>query len=156
MKLQGSKHLTREKVEHHLTNLETIFDETASVSRTRFFFSSDITKVARPIAIHGSRKLIQEGYYREAVFWIAATFARCHTILAADDSRVLRESLAPAFSHLLSDLGIVNFKQSTGSHCVPPVCMGHRRSHHVSEPWHNRCRTKMKHAGKIAGGRNHS
>lgn len=43
MKLQGSEHLTREKVEHHLTNLETIFDETASVSRTPFFFSSDIT-----------------------------------------------------------------------------------------------------------------
>ena len=35
-----------------------------------------ITPAARPIAIDGSRELIEAGAHREAVFWIVATFAR--------------------------------------------------------------------------------
>ncbi|MCK6258616.1 hypothetical protein LCY76_18750 [Fictibacillus sp. KIGAM418] len=106
LRLLGCEHFTSEKVEHHLANLEETFDGAAAVSRTPFFFSTDITKIARPIAIDGSRKLIQDGFHREAVFWIAATFARCRTILTADAPPDLQESLAPAFTELLADLGI--------------------------------------------------
>ncbi|GAA2332692.1 hypothetical protein OKJ48_36720 [Streptomyces kunmingensis] len=103
--LLGCSHLSAQRVRHHLRELATTFDATIPVAKTPFFFSSDITPAARPIAIDGSQKLIDSGDHHEAVFWIIATYARCHTILAADAPE-LHEALAPAFREAVSDLGI--------------------------------------------------
>jgi hypothetical protein len=105
LRLLGCSHLSPHHVQHHLRELATTFDATAQVAETPFFFSSDITPTARPIAIDGSQTLIDAGDHREAVFWIIATFARCHTILAADAPQ-LHEALAPAFQAAVADLGI--------------------------------------------------
>jgi hypothetical protein len=103
--LLGCSHLPTQRVQHHLRELAATFDATAQVAKTPFFFSSDITPTARPIAIDGSQRLIDAGDHREAVFWIIATFARCHTILAADAPQ-LYEALVPAFQAAVTDLGI--------------------------------------------------
>lgn len=65
LRLLGCAQLTRQRVQQHLRELTRTFDAAAAVAKTPFFFSSDITALARPIAID-------------------ATFARCHKILAAD------------------------------------------------------------------------
>ncbi|MCJ8014257.1 hypothetical protein MUG84_21320 [Paenibacillus sp. KQZ6P-2] len=104
--LLGCGDWTADQVEHHLEGLERTFDAAASAARTPFFFSSDITPEARSIAIDGSRELIHAGNHREAVFWIVATYARCHQILAVDASTEMQHSLEPAFHALLADLGI--------------------------------------------------
>lgn len=103
--LLGCRHLSARHIQHHLRELTRTFDATAEVAKTPFFFSSDITPAARPIAINGSQDLIDRGDHHEAVFWIIATFARCHTILAAD-SPELHHALAPAFQAAVADLGI--------------------------------------------------
>ncbi len=108
LKLLGCEHLTPQRVEHHLTELARTFDAAAAVAKTPFFFSTDITAAARPIAIDGSRELIRSGCHREAVFWIVATFARCHKILAADAPPDLQRALAPAFEAIIADLGITS------------------------------------------------
>lgn len=59
------------------------------------------------MAIDGSRYLIERGDHREAVFWIVATFARCHTVLAADASE-LHHARLPAFRAAVADLGITS------------------------------------------------
>ncbi|MFF1834878.1 hypothetical protein ACFVXE_11825 [Streptomyces sp. NPDC058231] len=105
LRLLGCSHLTAQRVQHHLRELAATFDATTQVAKTPFFFSSDITPTARPIAIDGSQTLIDAGDYREAVFWIIATFARCHTILATDAPQ-LHNSHAPAFQAAVADLGI--------------------------------------------------
>jgi hypothetical protein len=105
LNLLGCSHLPAQRVQHHLRELAATFDATVQVAKTPFFFSSDITPTARPIAIDGSQRLIDSGDHREAVFWIIATFARCHTILAADAPQ-LHEDLAPAFQAAVTDLGI--------------------------------------------------
>ncbi|MFH8612930.1 hypothetical protein ACH4D5_36210 [Streptomyces sp. NPDC018029] len=105
LNLLGCSHLSPHRVQHHLHELAATFDATARVAKTPFFFSSDITPAARPIAIDGSQALIDAGDHREAVFWIIATFARCHTVLAADAPR-LHASLAPPFQAAVADLGI--------------------------------------------------
>ena len=66
---------------------------------------SDISAAARPISIDGSREPIRAGNHREAVFWIVATFARCHTILAVDAPQ-LQRAHAAAFDAVVADLGI--------------------------------------------------
>ncbi|UVI33154.1 hypothetical protein [Paenibacillus spongiae] len=106
--LLGCTHLTSERIEHHLDELTSTFDAAAAVAQTPFFFSTDITASARPIAIDGSRELIRSGLHHEAVFWIVATFARCHKILAADASTQLQLAHRPAFEAIISDLGFTS------------------------------------------------
>jgi hypothetical protein len=106
--LLGCVHLSRARVQHHLRGLAQTFDAAVAVARSPFFFSSDITPVARPIAIDGSQELIDSNLHREAMFWIIATYARCHTILAADAPRAARHEFLPAFEAALGDLGITS------------------------------------------------
>jgi hypothetical protein len=107
LELLGCTHLSPERVEHHLAELARTFDVAAAAAKTPFLFSTDITATARPIAIDGSRELIRAGYHREAIFWIVATFARCHKILATD-APDLQYALIPAFEAIMADLGITS------------------------------------------------
>ncbi len=91
-------------VARHLDRLAEVFDEAAAVGRTPFFFSSDISAEARPIAIDGSRALVASGDHREAVFWIIATFARCQQILDADASPERSRAGERAFRSALAEL----------------------------------------------------
>ena len=104
--LLGCRDLASQRIEKHLDRLEQTFDAAAALAKTPFPFSSDISEQARPIAIEGSRELIHGGYHREAVFWIIATFARCHKILAADAPENLKNRLLPDFQDAVADLGL--------------------------------------------------
>ena len=105
--LLGCAELPRERVERHLTAMTAAFDTAAAVAATPFPFSSDITPAARPVAVDGSRDLIDRVHHREAVFWIAATYARCLAILASD-APAAAPGHTPGFSELLGDLGIAS------------------------------------------------
>jgi len=106
LQLIGCQHMTAHNIENYLNELTKIFDVASAIAKTPFFFSSDITRISRPIAIDGSRELIRSGYHHEAVFWIVATFARCHMILEADAPQDLQDKYLPAFEALIRDLGI--------------------------------------------------
>ncbi|MDH6671189.1 hypothetical protein M2277_001839 [Paenibacillus sp. LBL] len=108
LRLLGCKDMTAEQAMNHLNGLSRTFDAAAAIAKTTFFFSSDITVDARPIAIEGSRELILNGSHREAVFWMVATFARCHNILEADGPPEFQREYAPAFDAILADLGITS------------------------------------------------
>ncbi|OZB91665.1 hypothetical protein [Paenibacillus sp. XY044] len=101
----GCADLEPERAMQHVRALERTFDKAAAVAKTPFFFSSDISPVSRPIAIDGSITLIEKGLHREAVFWMGATFARCHKILAADSDLQVQKEHAPGLEAFLADLG---------------------------------------------------
>ncbi|MFC4810177.1 hypothetical protein [Paenibacillus sp. GCM10023250] len=103
----GGEALTAARSERHLAALARTFDAAAKAGRTPFFFSSDITPAARPIAIEGSRAMIRAGDQREAMFWIVATFARCLKILGADAPGLLPVHV-PALEEAAADLGIAS------------------------------------------------
>jgi hypothetical protein len=105
----GCATLNRARVEQHVDALAEVFDVAKEVITTPVFFASDLTEAARPIAIDGSRDLIARGLHREAVFWIVATFARCHKVLAVDAAPEVQTRFAPAFRSLMADLGIRSF-----------------------------------------------
>ncbi|OPA75175.1 hypothetical protein BVG16_21460 [Paenibacillus selenitireducens] len=108
LKLLGCAHLTPQQVEHHVAELACTFDAAAAVAKTPFFFRTDITSAARPIAIDGSLQLIRTGYHREAMFWIVTTFARCHQILEVDASLQTQRERSHAFEAVIADLGITS------------------------------------------------
>ncbi|MFG3418055.1 hypothetical protein [Micromonospora sp. NPDC048063] len=93
------------RVAGHLAGLARTFDVAAQVARTRFFFSADITPAGRVVAVDGSAALVAAGCHREAMFWIVATYARCHAVLAVDAPERGVE-LAPAFEAAVADLGV--------------------------------------------------
>jgi hypothetical protein len=106
--LLGCEGLSQQCAMQHLGELARTFDTTAAIAKTPFFFSSDISAAARPIAIDGSRELVLAGNQREAYFWMAATFARCHKILAADAPNELKRELEPSFRAAIAELVIAS------------------------------------------------
>lgn len=107
LELLGCARMSREQTERHLAALAEAFDATKKVVRTPFFFAADISDVGRPVAIDGSRELIERGLHREAVFWIVATYSRCQKVLH-HDAPELKDRFDPGFRRLLADLGITS------------------------------------------------
>lgn len=101
----GCAAMSRRRVERHLAALAVAFDAASAARRSPFPFGTDISALARPAAIDGSRALIEQGQHREAVFWIGVTWSRCLAVLAAD-APAEQERFAPAYADLLADLGI--------------------------------------------------
>jgi len=107
--LLGCARMSRERVEEHLAALSAVFDATKAVIKTPFFFASDLSDIARPIAIDGSRALIERGYHREAIFWLVATYSRCQKVLYHDGPVEMQARFNPGYRQLLADLGITAF-----------------------------------------------
>lgn len=104
--LLGCAHMQRKQVEQHLTRLAVVFDEAQSVIRSPFSFAADISPLARPVAIDGSRELIEGGNHREAVFWIAVTYSRCMQVFASDGTPQKLTQHDPGYRALLAELNI--------------------------------------------------
>jgi hypothetical protein len=66
LELLGAVQLSRARVAQHLAPLTDIFDAAAKAIQTPFAFVSDLSNIARPMAIDGSQELIERGYHREA------------------------------------------------------------------------------------------
>jgi hypothetical protein len=101
--------MSRARVEHHLAALAEVFDAAGAAVTTPFSFASDISDIARPVAIDGSRELIEGGNHREAVFWMVATYSRCQKVLYHDAPVGIQERFSPGYRQLLADLGISSF-----------------------------------------------
>ena len=104
--LQGCTQMRRQGVEYHLDAVADAFDMAKTVVKTPYRFATDISDIARPISIGGSRELIERGFHREAVYWIVATYSRCQAILYNDASLETQEKFSHGYRELLGDLGI--------------------------------------------------
>ncbi|MBA3451013.1 MAG: hypothetical protein H0T18_07370 [Chloroflexia bacterium] len=106
--LLGCAGMSQARAAHHLAALTEAFDAAKSVVKTPFLFVSDISDTARPIAIDGSRELIDRGDHREAIFWMVATWTRCQMVFA-HDAPAMAERYDRGYRELLGDLGIASF-----------------------------------------------
>jgi hypothetical protein len=106
--LLGCAQISRTRVVHHLSALTKVFDTAKTVIKTPFSFASDISDLARPIAIDGSRELIERGLHREAAFWIVVTYSRCRKVLFTDGSAVQQHRFDTPYWDLLGELDIAS------------------------------------------------
>jgi hypothetical protein len=109
LELIGCARISRAQAEHHLAALADAFDAAVSAIRSDLPFASEISAAARPLAIDGSRDLIESGHHREAIFWIAVTYSRVQTVLRQDATAETRDRFDPGYRNLLADLGIRSF-----------------------------------------------
>lgn len=91
-------------VQHHLEALAVTFDTAAALARTRFEYSADIAPPARAAAIDGSRRLVDDGNHREAVFWVIATASRCQSVVDVDAPAPLARLASDRFTAATGDL----------------------------------------------------
>lgn len=103
--LLGCAHLGAERVARHLETMTKAFDAASASPATPYPFASDVTEAARPVAVGGGHDLLARGHHREAVFWIAATYARCLKILAHTGREA---AFTPGFLDLAGDLGVAS------------------------------------------------
>ena len=108
LELLGCARISRGRVAQHLTVLTEAFDAAQATIKTPLPFASDVSDAARPIAIDGSRELIDRGFHREAVFWMAVTYSRCQKVLAADAPVARRGRFDTGYGELVGDLGIAS------------------------------------------------
>jgi len=99
--------LTQQQVSGFIDLLENAFDKAITLAKSEFFFSTDISEIARPIAIDASRELVNGGNHREAMFWILATYARCLKIFEVDAPSEL-ESHETSLLTILESMGIAS------------------------------------------------
>ncbi len=109
LEMLGCAQMSRAQAERHLERLAAAFDAAQVVIRSPFPFAADIADLARPVAVGGSRELIERGDYREAVFWMAVTYSRCQKVLAQDGAVGMLERCDPGYRALLADLGIRSY-----------------------------------------------
>jgi hypothetical protein len=107
--LLGCADMSRSQVEHHFAAMTEAFDAARGVIKSPFFFAADISDVARPIAIDGTWEMIERGFHREAMFWIAATYSRCQKVLQTDAPPDLRDQFTPGYLATLTEMGISSF-----------------------------------------------
>ena len=108
LEMLGCARVRRTDVAHHLSALTDAFDVAKEMIKTPYRFAADISDIARPIAIDGSRELIARGDHREAIFWIVATYSRCQHVFYHDAPAEIQDRFSRGYRHLLGDLGIAS------------------------------------------------
>lgn len=99
----GCLEVNPSQVVEHLEHLALAFDAAAAVP-TELAFSGDLSLDSRPVAIGGTRRLVERGDHREAVFWLMVTFARCQQTLDLAADPGLADHHRPRFVAAASDL----------------------------------------------------
>ena len=109
LQLLGCASWCRSRTPQHLEAAAAAFDEAKKLPKEGYRFAADISDVARPVALEGSKDLIEQGLHREAVFRIVATYARCQWIFHRSASSSTRDRYELGFQGMLRDLGIHTF-----------------------------------------------
>lgn len=106
LRLLGCSQMRSERACEHLERMTAAFDDAKAVRDSPFLFSTDVSDLARPISVDGSREMIERGDHREAIFWIVATYCRSLKILEAGGRSWAFEKHYPGFVELIADLGV--------------------------------------------------
>jgi hypothetical protein len=104
----GSDAVTAEMARRHFARLVPVYDATAALGATGSRWVSDVSVDARRISIGGTQELLDQGYHREAMWWIVATFTRCLNVIATTDNEALFRQADAAFRALMDDLGLAS------------------------------------------------
>ncbi len=104
--LLGCAEWSRRQAEWHLDQVAEAFEGAKCLPKGDFQFAGDISDAARPVAIDGSRELIEQGLHREAIFWIVATYSRCQWIFHYNASKCEGDLYLQGYLSMLDDLGI--------------------------------------------------
>jgi len=109
LEMIGCAEFSQTQARRRLQEMAAAFDAARTVIHSSFPFAADISTIAQPMAVDGSRELIERGDQREAVFWIAVTYSRCQKVLFHDGPAGLFARHNHGYRSLLADMGVRSF-----------------------------------------------
>jgi hypothetical protein len=104
----GSRELESATVQLHLENLATQFDIAGTVMVTPYQFAADMLPDARPVAIGGTQEMIDQGFHREALFWLIAVYCRSRAVISLDATEQTLAGFDDAYWQMLNAIGITS------------------------------------------------
>lgn len=108
LELVGSRHMRREQVEALTADtMEAVANASPHV-KTSFFGSTSLTGFSRALVADGFRRMIDQGYPRETVLWLAWHQALSQKTLYLDAPEDVRAQGTIRFQHFLDALGITS------------------------------------------------
>jgi len=111
LELLGVARMSRDRVGRHLATLMDIFDRAKEAIKTPFSFATDISENARSMTINGTFEMIERGYHREAMFWVAVTHSRCQKVILCDAPAVVTQIFRDSYRELVSDMRVPSTKE---------------------------------------------
>ena len=102
----GFADLSQVKVASYLQECAAAFDRAVAVKQTPFPWDIKLHPHVRPYAIEGTQEMINEGYHREAVFWIEPFWVLSLVAIQNDASEEEKLRFQAAFGRFLGDLGL--------------------------------------------------
>lgn len=111
LELLSVAQMSRDRVGRHLATLTGIFDRGTRAIKTSFPFATDISDAARPMTIDGTLEMIDGGYHREAMFWIAVTHSRCRKVILRDAPAEMTHTFRDGYRELVGDMRVPSPKE---------------------------------------------
>ena len=102
----GFPQASREQAECYLQDAAEAFDLAVRVKRTPHPFGHKMYAHLRPYLVEGSREMMGEGYYREAVGWTMAFYVNSMQIIQIDAPSQLTPDMQAKFDECMSQFGL--------------------------------------------------
>lgn len=106
LRVMGVAKSTPERVMQLLAEGAQAFDRAVAVRRTPHPFGHKMHAHLRPYFVGGCRSLLEEGYYREALLWLAAFYVSACTIMASDGPASMKPVFVDKEARFLEELGM--------------------------------------------------
>jgi hypothetical protein len=105
LEILGSSGFSKEQVYEFFDELTKAHDYAVKIIRTPFAGDLEVCKAARPTVIDGTRSLLEQGYHREAMYWIVICRSWTQGVMENDAPRDEKMHFEKKYRSLLSALG---------------------------------------------------
>jgi hypothetical protein len=106
LQLLGWAHLRRQDVEAYLRDCALAFDCAVAVTRTPVPFQVKFQPHIRPYIVAGAQEMIEQGYHREAMFWISGFLLFANAAIQADASAAEKPGFQTRLDRLIAEMGV--------------------------------------------------
>jgi hypothetical protein len=103
--LWGVSQLDRADVESLLADCAEMFDVATAVTKTPVPFQRKLRPFVRPYIVDGAQVMIDQGYHREAMFWITLFLTVSNAAIQADAAEAERAVYQVRFDRFLGKVG---------------------------------------------------
>ena len=102
----GSVNFTQERAFTHLQYCMRAFDYATTIHHTPFWGDFDVNQAMRPLADEGGRALIDDGYPREAIWWILFIHTLAQIAIQNGAPATEKAHYLTSYRQILNDLGL--------------------------------------------------
>jgi hypothetical protein len=102
LKIVGIRQTSREQAERYLQDASEAFDLAVKVKRTPHLFGHKIYAHLRPYLVEGTKEMMDEGYYCEAMGWTMAFYGASMQIIQTDAPSQLTPNMQAKFDECMS------------------------------------------------------